>query len=736
MLPIAVSVALALAAFGVIQVRTERARMLDDLQRRAGSVAESMEMSVKYILLNHDLRAARRLVSRFQARDHLQGCTIYDARGRGVAGTRRFADAKDESRPYLKALLKDKVARGALETTPNGMLYRYDLPVLDDRSELLGLVEVIYDTSFMFANQAELWRRLGITLIFSLALIAGVVFFLQRRLFTLPLRRLTEWFLHFQKGEIDERQPILDTGDLGRLASEVEQVALSLRISRKSISEKAQARLQKDEWWTETKLRSLVQARLGEKSLVVVSNREPYQHQADARLGHVKCLRPPSGVVTALDPILRACGGTWIAHGSGNADRRFVNSRNKLGVPPEDDRYILKRVWLTKEEEDGYYYGFANEGLWPLCHITHTRPEFRESDWEQYRKVNRLFAQAVLEELPAKNPYVFIQDYHFTLLGRMIKRERPDAVIAMFWHIPWPNPETFAICPYRQDILDGMLGCDLVGFHVQYHCNNFLDTVNRMLEARVDTERFSVVRLGEETLIKAYPISVAGPSGQAPEGRAETKAKIREEHDLQDKIVALGVDRIDYSKGIIEKILAVDRFLDKYPQYKNRFVLIQIAAPSRTHIKRYHDLMGEIDELVEKKNWKHSDGNWKPIIFLKRNFSPEEIAPFYELADMCVVSSLHDGMNLVAKEYIVSKTDLNGVLLLSCFTGAARELNEALEINPYSIEEFADAIRTAAEMPAAEKRKRLEAMQAGVLENNIYRWAGSIITDLTSLKRP
>ncbi|TRZ93944.1 trehalose-6-phosphate synthase [bacterium] len=468
----------------------------------------------------------------------------------------------------------------------------------------------------------------------------------------------------------------------------------------------------------------------------MVSNREPYMHVLDDITGAPKCIRPASGVVTAIDPILRACGGTWIAHGSASADKKFVNSKNKLGVPPGDNRYILKRVWLSKEEDDGYYYGFANEGLWPLCHVTHTRPIFRETDWQMYKKVNQKFAENVLEELPAKNPFVFIQDYHFTLLAKMIKEKRPDTTIALFWHIPWPNPEVFAICPYQQEILDGMLACDLIGFHVQVLCNNFLDTANRLIECRVDTEKFSVVRANKETFIRAFPISVNGyMSGKVAKVESDQLDKIRQEFQLEDKLVMLGVDRIDYTKGIIERILAIDRFLEKYPEYKNKFVFIQLAAPSRTHIKRYHELIGEIDELVEKKNWKYLEGDWKPIIYLKRHFSPEEIKPYYLLADLLIVSSLHDGMNLVAKEYVASKTDLSGALILSRFTGAARELTDAIQINPYSIGEFADAIKFSLEMPPEEKRKRMENMRKIITENNVYRWAGNIITELAALKK-
>ncbi|MFA5780565.1 MAG: trehalose-6-phosphate synthase [Elusimicrobiota bacterium] len=735
-LPILIVISIVFAIFGVFQVRFEKEKLIDDLKRKANQVAESMELSVKNILLKDDIKGANYIVNKFEIRERLQGCVIYNKSGQVMAITKRFADWKEKEKPYLKDVLDNKITRGEIEKFKEYSVYSYILPILDDDGQVLGLVEVIYDTSYAFARLTELWRRISITLITLVLLIFLISFFIQRQIFILPVERLTKWFQHYQKGEISEKHPLKESGELGKLASEVEQVALSLRIARKTISEKAQIRIQKEDLWTESKLRDIVHAKLGENAFFVVSNREPYMHVIDETTGITKCIRPAGGVTTAIDPILRACGGMWIAHGSGNADKKFVNFKNKLGVPPEDDRYILKRVWLSKEVEEGYYYGFANEGLWPLSHNTHTRPVFKESDWQMYKKANQKFAESVLEELPANNPsFVFIQDYHFTLLAKMIKEKRPDTTIALFWHIPWPNPEIFSVCPYQKEILDGMLYCDLIGFHVQNHCNNFLDTANRLLEARVDTEKFSVIQSGKETFVKPFPISINGYLNSSPADIEKEINSIRKEFELNDKIVAVGVDRIDYTKGIVERILAIDRFLEKNPQYKKRFVFVQIGAPSRTHIKRYHDLVAEIDELVEKTNWTHLDENWKPIIYLKRHFSHEEIAPFYALSDICIVSSLHDGMNLVAKEYIASKKDLSGALILSCFTGASKELTDAIQINPYSIEEFADAIKLAIEMPLDEKKKRMENMRKVVSENNVYRWAGNIITELTALKK-
>lgn len=735
-LPVLLIVSIAFTVYGVFQVRFEEEKQLDELQRKAKAVNESMALSVRHILANNDIKSANCLVESFQRRERLQGCVIYGKTGQVLAVTERIADWGNAKKPYINDMLLTRMPRGALEKFDNYSAYSYVLPILDDDTNFLGMAEVVYDTSYVLTTLTAIWKRLSITLISLLIVIVMIMLLIQRQIFTLPVIRLTEWFWHFQRGETDASHSIRAEDELGKLASEVEQVALSLRIARKAVSEKASERLEKEELWTQTKLRDVIQARLGDNSLYMVSNREPYMHVINEITGKPECIQPAGGVVTAIDPIMRACGGMWVAHGAGSADRQFVNSKDKLGVPPEDDRYILKRIWLSKEEEEGYYYGFSNEGLWPLCHITHTRPIFRESDWLMYKKVNQKFADSILEELPAKNPFVFIQDYHFTLLAGLIKKQRPDATIALFWHIPWPNPEIFATCPYQEQILEGMLACDLIGFHVQMHCNNFLDTANRLLESRVDTETSKVIRFGKETYIRSFPISVDAANGHE-QSSEETKQinDIRKEFDLENTIVAVGVDRLDYTKGITERILAVDRFLEKCPQYKKKFVFVQLAAPSRTHIKRYHDFAGEVDELVEKTNWKHSEGSWKPIIYLKRHFSQEEIRPYYLIADICIVSSLHDGMNLVAKEYVAAKNDSNGILILSRFTGAAKELTQAIQINPYAIEEFADSIKLAVEMPEEERKSRMSHMRNTVKANNVFKWAGSIITEMAALKK-
>jgi trehalose 6-phosphate synthase len=436
---------------------------------------------------------------------------------------------------------------------------------------------------------------------------------------------------------------------------------------------------------------------------------------------------------------MRVCDGLWMAHGSGDADRETVDGDDKLRVPPDEPAYTLRRIWLTREEEDGYYYGFSNEGLWPLCHITHTRPVFRLEDWSHYRKVNERFAEALLKEIDReKSPLILVQDYHLALLPLMIKKKRPDAKVALFWHIPWPNPEAYGICPWRQEILQGMLGADLIGFHIQFHCNNFLETVDSFLESKIDWERFSVARGGHATSIKPFPISV-GPENlmkTAPAEEESPKQRVLREIGIQAQYLGVGVDRIDYTKGIPERFRAIERFFEKSPEFLERFTFVELGAPSRTHIKRYRDLLAEIEETVEKINWRFQTKKWKPILFLKAHHSHETIAPFYRASDVCMVTSLHDGMNLVAKEYVAGRDDDDGVLILSQFTGASRELKDAVIVNPYDIEQMADAIRFSLTMDPAERSGRMKRMRASVKEHNIYRWAGNLIAELARLRLP
>jgi trehalose 6-phosphate synthase len=485
--------------------------------------------------------------------------------------------------------------------------------------------------------------------------------------------------------------------------------------------------------WTRERLEEIAKTRLNGAKLIVVANREPYIHQQ--RDGTIQVMRPAGGLTTALDPVMRACGGVWVAHGSGSADRITADAKGRLRVPPDQPSYTLRRVWLSPEQETGYYYGFANSGLWPLCHQVYCRPEFNPEHWATYREVNELFAQAVLEEAEGGPAIILIQDYHYAILPRLLKQARPDLIVAQFWHIPWPNPETFAVCPWAQDILEGMLGNDLMAFHTQYHCNNFLETVDRTLECRFDREHFSLTRNGLTTRVRPYPISVDPDLAQTYLGddwteRAET---LRAKYRLGERALLVGVDRVDYTKGIPERLRAFERLLGQYPQWKGNIHFLQIGAPSRTNVPAYRALNDEVAQLATRINSEYGTAEWQPVIFLNEHHGPRDIHVLYRMAAGCVVSSLHDGMNLVAKEFIASRNDEQGVLVLSQFTGAARELTDALIVNPFDVEVLAEAMHNALIMPVEEQVKRMRRMRNLVADRNIYRWAGMMLSEIGGL---
>jgi trehalose 6-phosphate synthase len=489
--------------------------------------------------------------------------------------------------------------------------------------------------------------------------------------------------------------------------------------------------------WTKEGLHRLLGEKLRDHKLIIVANREPYIHRFAG--DHIQYIKPASGMATALDPILCACGGIWVAHGSGNADRHTVDARDHVQVPPDHPSYTLRRVWLTREQEEGYYYGLANEGLWPLCHITFTRPVFNPRHWTIYQQVNHLFAQAILEEAHSKPAFVFIQDYHFGLLPRMLKEANPNLIVAQFWHIPWPNREVFRVFPWKEQLLDGLLGNDLLGFHLRYHCQNFLDTVERTIESKVDLERSEIMRGKKVTVVRPFPISIDFDSHVELARSQEVEAEMdrwRRQLGLGDLLLGIGIERLDYTKGIPDRLRAVAAFLENCPAYRQRFLFVQVAVPSRSHIPQYRDLEEEVDRLVEEINWKWSTDSWRPIVLLKHHHDQPAMIALHRLSHFCMVTSLHDGMNLVAKEYVASRLDEGGMLILSPFTGTARELTDALLVNPYAIDEMADAIRQALEMREPERRRRMQKMRTAVASNNVYRWAGKVVSALLHFDFP
>jgi trehalose 6-phosphate synthase len=488
--------------------------------------------------------------------------------------------------------------------------------------------------------------------------------------------------------------------------------------------------------WTQETLRTALRSELRGNDVIAVSNREPYIHIKTDQ--GIRVQRPASGLVTALEPVMRACSGVWIAHGSGSADRDTVDRNDRVGVPPDHPNYQVRRIWLTPEEEAGYYGGFSNEGLWPLCHIAHVRPTFRTSDWNHYGKVNAKFADAVANESKTPDPIVLVQDYHFALLPQMIRERLPRATIITFWHIPWPNPEAFAICPWREELLRGLLGSSILGFHTQFHCNNFLDTVDRLLEARVDREAFTVTRGGQTTAIRRYPISIEWPPAALAHVPTVERARraVRERLGLpENHRLGIGIDRLDYTKGVIERFQAIARLLEREPRWVGRFSFVQIAAPTRGTIGEYRDYFDRVTALAQQINGQYPDVRYPPIILIAEHHEPESVYEYHRAADLCFVSSLHDGMNLVAKEFVAARDDEQGVLILSRFAGASRELPEALVVNPYDADQCASALNVALTMSPDEQRDRMRLMRSIVREFNVYRWAGRMLFDAAAMRQ-
>jgi trehalose 6-phosphate synthase len=734
-LGILIVVSLIVLAFTLAQVRLEMHRQQVELERRASLLADGLAETVEP-LLGSDSGRLQRIVVKFSNRERLAGIAVYDDKGTPMAVTPKLTpQVVPPPREVIKAIGANR-AVGAFVDLGQRTMYLFALPLRPDE-KVLGALVLFYDASYIQERVRSIWQENFIRLLVQALLVSLTILLILRWSLFGPITKMTDWMKRLRKGEVDEASLFHDVL-LKPLAAEVTQLAKSLSAARTAAEEEARLRRAANWRWTRESLKEHLREKFQGRSIVVISNREPYSHQWKGT--QIECVVPASGLVTALEPVLTACGGTWIAHGSGDADSQTVDHQNKLRVPPDEPQYTLKRVWLTHEEEIGYYYGFANEGLWPLCHIAHTRPIFRAEDWQYYQRVNERFAQAALEELKGVDePCVLIQDYHFALLPRLIKKARPDARVALFWHIPWPNPESFGICPWQRELLHGMLGADLIGFHIQYHCNNFLDTVDRALESCIDWEHFSVTRGHHQTLVKPFPISIAHPEESSTllvneQSTRYAKEAVFSKLGAKATYLAIGVDRIDYTKGIQERFLAIERLLETHANYQGAFTFVELGAPSRTHIEQYRDFTAAIEAEAERINSRFQARQWKPIVFLKRHHSHEEIRPFYEAADLCMVTALHDGMNLVAKEFVCARSDERGVLVLSQFTGAARELRDALIVNPYNIEEMADAIHAALEMPLEEQGARMRRMRETLKERNVYRWAADLMTALVQVR--
>jgi trehalose 6-phosphate synthase len=672
----------------------------------------------------NDRKKLRGILDEIARDDRIMAAAVCDTSMRTLARTAGLPDRTACEALSARGLAEIPADGQDIIEEPDGGLVHTSIVPLVDEGRLLGHVIVVHDLSFVSRREAAM-RRFTLGVFAVVALIASIATVVMRRFnwigWTRELRRLL---------------PLGGRTSDGGAGGELFAPLLSdLRSAMADLA--AEQRASTGGRWTPERLHQTLTESLEGDSVVILANREPYIHERRDD-GRVHVVHPASGLVTALEPVMRACSGVWVAHGSGSADRDAVDRRAHVRVPPGEESYALRRVWLNEEEERGYYYGFANEGLWPLCHLVYTRPTFRAADWRHYEAVNRRFAAAVCDEVEGPDPIVLVQDYHFALAPAMIREGLPRATVIAFWHIPWPSPDRLGVCPWPRELLEGMLGSSVVGFHTQQHCNSFIDCVDRFLEARIDRERMSVVLGGRETLVRAYPISIEWPNHWAASAPpvAECRRSVLAELGLgPDGLVGVGVDRLDYTKGIEERLLAVERTLERFPRLRGRFTFAQLGAPSRTLIPEYRGLNERVEAVADRINRRFAEGTWRPIALLRAHHEPPTIFRYLRAADLCYVSSLHDGMNLVAKEFIAAREDERGVLILSRFTGAARELAEALLVNPYDLEEASAAMATALAMSPAEQAERMRALRGQVSDFNVYRWAGRMLTDAARLRK-
>jgi trehalose 6-phosphate synthase len=711
---------LAWAASGVVQT-TAREWFERDINSRAQLVLVGAEQSLAHAWYG-DPEELRKLLVDLSRDERVMGVAVCDTDLQLRSSTPGFPT--EFSCSAIGARVRAERGRdgathlrewSTVATLPTGRLHIGVMPISSEGQQL-GFVILVHDLSFIERREAQ--ARTFLLIAFGiLALLAfGIPTFVAKQA------------RHTLSQEV---RNLLRVG--GKQPREFQPI---LRDVRELVARMASDRDDTPGQWDAERLKNSVNRHLQGEKIIVLSNREPYIHQHTAD-GGIEVQHPASGLVTALEPVMRTCSGIWVAHGSGDADRETVDSDNHVGVPPGEESYMIRRVWLSAEEQQGYYYGFSNEGMWPLCHVAHARPLFRADDWRYYQSVNQKFADAVCSEVDSKDPIILVQDYHFALAPAMIRKRLPSATVIMFWHIPWPNAERMGICPWRNELLEGLLGSSIVGFHTQLHCNNFIDSVDRHLETRIDRENNSVVMQGRRTLVRPYPIALEWPVRWVETAESPERCRAQVWRDLglkPDALLGVGVDRLDYTKGVEERLLAVELLLERHAEFRGRFSFVQLAAPSRTKIERYRDLNNAVETLTERINARFGTEDYRPIILLRSHHEPPEVFRYFRAADLCYVSSLHDGMNLVSKEFVAARTDLKGVLVLSEFTGAARELTEALIVNPYDLEGSSDALAAALTMPLDEQQDRMRSMRSLLAQYNVYRWAGRILMDAARLR--
>lgn len=457
-------------------------------------------------------------------------------------------------------------------------------------------------------------------------------------------------------------------------------------------------------------------------SFVVVANRLPVNAQYSDE--GITFERAPGGLVTALAPMMSAEGGAWVGW-AGSPDADFA--------PFSDDGIDMVPVSLTHEEVETYYEGFSNATLWPLYHDVIVDPEYHREWWTTYREVNRRFAQAAAA-VAAPGATVWVHDYQLQLVPRILREARPDLKIGFFLHIPFPPRELFGQLAWRREILDGLLGADLVGFQRVGDADNFLRSVRLYTSYVPRGQSVTIPGSGRTVRAAAFPISLDSREFNA---LARSKAVLERAQQIRDdlgnpKKILLGVDRLDYTKGIRHRLKAYGELLAEEKIHAGDVVLVQVASPSREKVEEYIHLRKEVEETVGRINGDYGALGTPVIHYLHQSYPGEEMAALYRAADVCLVTSLRDGMNLVAKEYVAARSDLDGTLVLSEFTGAADELTSALLVNPHDIEGLKATILEALQMPPELRRGRMRSMRRRVLTNHVQHWASSFLRALAS----
>jgi trehalose 6-phosphate synthase len=730
-LSIIFAVGLVAVGFTFYQSSTERTKMNSELELRTVQVAKEVFQVDSSFFEKINQKNIERVADSINKRYNLLGISIYFYYD-SILSNNSVRSLIGNSRGYISRSITADTSIGNFFTADGKKIYQYVRPVKCVKKSSYAVI-LYADAGYIDKVIGSIWFKNFIRWFIQAFLVSLVTLLLIRWGIFSQINKIVDWAKAVRTGNIGQIKPQPHLKFLDPLHKEIENIAKAMNEAKATAEEEARLRTSAEAIWTPERLKVEMGNLLKKRKMIVVSNREPYMHIHEGK--EVKCIVPASGMITAMEPVLKACSGLWIASGTGDADKETVNRFDKVEVPPEEPKYTLRRLWLTRKEENHFYYGFSNEGLWPLCHIAHTRPIFRNDDWHYYKKVNEDFAKAVLDETKdEEDPFILIQDFHFALLPELIKREKPNAKVAIFWHIPWPNPESFGICPWQREILHGMLGADLIGFHTQYHCNHFLETVNNALESRVLWENFTVKMGGRTTFVKPFPISIAFTLKDYDINSPKIRpAQLLSEYGINSQFIGIGVDRIDYTKGIVEKFLSIERFLEKNPSYIGKFTFVQVGAPSRTLLKSYSDTVSAVENEAVRINLRFKSKNWKAILLLKRHHSHEEISPFYSSADFCMVTSLHDGMNLVAKEFVAARNQNDGTLILSRFAGASQELQGAIIINPYDIEKSADAIKLALEMTKEEQNQRMIQMRLVIVRHNIYSWAATLLRTMATI---